>query len=156
VALTAGEGLLQTGKVFNAEMQLTEAGTYEYRFKFRDAHGAATGAPTRWQAGPTLEGAATAQIVSAMAAQTPHGGAQVVVALAGEAAVTARVLNVAGREVRTIARDRTLPAGVTSLLWDGRSDAGLPVPAGTYLIHLEAADRNGARSRAVAALVLRR
>lgn len=150
-------GPLQTGRTFSAETQLKETGSYEYRFVFADASGSATGDPTDWKTGPQIDGTAgAAQVTAASAVQTRQGGAQIVFTLSEAAAVSARVLNIAGREVRTVARDHELGAGVNSLLWDGRSDAGLMAPAGTYIVQLEAAGKEGTRSRAIAVLTVRR
>jgi serine protease len=156
VPMTAGSGLLQTGKVFSAQVPLG-AGTYEYRFDFVDASGPATGPPTKWKAGPTVTSAGGAmQVTAVSAAATRSGGAQVVFTLSTEASVTIRVLNIAGRPVRTLAQERPCASGLNSLLWDGRSDAGLAAPAGAYLVSVQARNNSGAESRAVAVLPLRR
>jgi len=156
VAMTPGSGVLQTGKVFSAHIALN-AGTYEYRFDFADASGAAGGAPTQWKAGPTVTSDAGAVYVTAVSgAPTRAGGAQVVFTLSSDATVTVRVLNIAGRQVRTLAQDRACASGANSLLWDGRSDSGLAAPAGTYLLNVQARSASGGESRAVAVLPLRR
>jgi len=156
VPLTAGGGLLQTGKVFSAQVPLG-AGDYDYRFDFADASGPATGPPTKWKAGPTVttDGGAL-QVTAVSAAPTRAGGAQVVFTLSAEAALTVRVLNIAGRPVRTLTRERPCPSGVNSLLWDGRSDTGLAAPPGAYVVHVQARSRSGAESRGLAVLSLRR
>jgi hypothetical protein len=48
------------------------------------------------------------------------------------------VIDVRGRRVRTLV-DRWLPAGEHQATWDGRDGRGQPLPAGTYLLRLEAA-----------------
>jgi len=48
------------------------------------------------------------------------------------------VFDLAGREVRRMVTPTALPAGSHALEWDGRSDAGLPVPVGVYLYRLRA------------------
>ncbi|MBM3318148.1 MAG: hypothetical protein FJY75_09910 [Candidatus Eisenbacteria bacterium] len=45
-----------------------------------------------------------------------------------------------GRLIRTLL-DRTLPAGVHLLRWDGRTDQGSPAPAGVYFMRLTGAGR---------------
>jgi len=62
-------------------------------------------------------------------------------ALPRNAQVTLKVLNLLGQEVRTLA-DRDQAAGYYSVVWDGRSDAGVPVSGGLYFYRLEA--RSGA------------
>jgi flagellar hook capping protein FlgD len=50
----------------------------------------------------------------------------------------ARVVDVAGRLVRRLS-DAWRPAGVQSLAWDGRDDAGAPVSPGIYFAHVQVA-----------------
>lgn len=57
--------------------------------------------------------------------------------LASESPVRARLFDRDGRTVRTLA-DGRLPAGEHALAWDRRDDAGARVPAGVYLLRLEA------------------
>ena len=45
--------------------------------------------------------------------------------------VTARVYDLAGRQVRTLA-DRSFPAGEHDLRWDGADDQGRPMARGVY------------------------
>ncbi len=59
------------------------------------------------------------------------------------------VLNIAGRPVRTLVQSRAVPAGQGQQLWDLRSAEGTLVPAGTYLIRLEAVAENGQRVQAL-------
>jgi len=67
-----------------------------------------------------------------------------------------RVMNIAGRTVRTIEQGRTRPAGVNQITWNGRSEAGTKVPNGTYLVMVEAAGADGAKVQAMSSLVVRR
>jgi serine protease len=157
LAMTPDGGLLRTGKAFSTRVTLSKTGDYEYRFDFADVSGPATGPPTKWKAGPTLEAATTTALVtSASAVQTHQGSVQIVFTLSADAAVTARVLNIAGREVRTLARARRCGSGLNSLLWDSRTNAGLMAPAGTYLVYVQALGGDGAENRAMAVLTLRR
>lgn len=50
--------------------------------------------------------------------------------------VTARVVDVSGRVVRTLI-DRTVEPGEHSLVWDGRTDSGERVASGVYFVRLE-------------------
>jgi hypothetical protein len=59
------------------------------------------------------------------------------------AAVTIRVYDRLGRQVRTIAQNREV-AGTADLVWDGRNDQQARCPMGLYVISLEARDANGA------------
>ncbi|MBM3498872.1 MAG: hypothetical protein FJX74_09400 [Armatimonadetes bacterium] len=99
--------------------------------------------------------AAPARLVSLSALPTREG-AQLVIALSGPAQVEARVLNVAGRLVRTLCRERPCDAGTTTLLWDGRSDTGLRAPPGLYLVEVTVSDPSGSTSRALAPAQLNR
>jgi FlgD Ig-like domain/Phage tail sheath protein subtilisin-like domain/Phage tail sheath C-terminal domain len=55
--------------------------------------------------------------------------------------VTLRILDVAGRSVRTLAAGEPMVAGPHDRAWDGRDDTGAIVPAGVYLVRLQAGER---------------
>jgi hypothetical protein len=151
-AWSAGD--YRTGKTF--EKLVTFAGSWnlEYRFEFEDADGAATGAPTDWTSGPTV-GDGGSGLVGGLAAVPTAAGAQVTFSLAGAANVTAAVLNLAGRPVRTLCAGRACEAGTNTLLWNAQSDAGLRVPNGTYLVRVTARTDSGATFHAVRTVALR-
>lgn len=44
------------------------------------------------------------------------------------------ILDVAGRRVRRLTAGRVFPAGTTTLVWDGKTDAGVRAPEGVYFI----------------------
>ncbi len=94
--------------------------------------------------------------LSSLSAQPTTIGAQVVFALSTSGSVSAEVMNIAGRPIRTLVTDRAMPAGVNELWWDGRSEAGLKVPNGTYLVRLTARDASGAQCTAVTTLQIMR
>jgi hypothetical protein len=102
------------------------------------------------------EAAATTLVSSPACCATEGGGAQVSFTLSADAAVTADVMNIAGRRIGHIVQDRELQAGANTLLWDGRSTRGLAVPAGMYLIRLTARDAEGGQSRSIGSLRLTR
>ena len=52
--------------------------------------------------------------------------------------ITVRIFDAGGRLVRTLAAGPVAP-GAGQLFWDGRSDGGRPVPAGTYFLALDGA-----------------
>jgi hypothetical protein len=58
--------------------------------------------------------------------------------------VTLTVHDVAGRAVRRLV-DADLPAGAHTAVWDGRSDAGVAVAGGLYLVVLDADSQTAAR-----------
>jgi len=95
--------------------------------------------------------------ISAVIAQpTGVGGAQISFTLSAPATVSARILNVAGREVATIYRRGELDSGLQSLVWNGQDAGGLVVPNGTYLVQLTAKTSDGMSTRQMATLNLRR
>ncbi len=53
--------------------------------------------------------------------------------------VTLRVLDLNGRTVRLLARG-AVPAGSRAVTWSGADDQGAPLPAGIYLLRLQAGD----------------
>jgi predicted acyl esterase len=55
--------------------------------------------------------------------------------LAKAAQAQIRVINIAGREVRTLYSGYT-PAGNHVIAWDGRDNAGAAVPSGMYVVHV--------------------
>jgi hypothetical protein len=95
-------------------------------------------------------------MVSALAAVPTAGGAQITFTLSAPATVEVRVLNIAGRPIKTIAPGRECEAGLNTVTWTGMSDAGLRVPAGRYLVEVRARSAEGSESRAIAAVGLGR
>ena len=77
-------------------------------------------------------------------------GAQITFSLSALGSVQARVLNLAGRPVKTICTARECEAGANTLVWNSRSDAGLAAPNGTYLVEVTARTEGGEESRALA------
>lgn len=69
--------------------------------------------------------------------------------LSGETALTARIQNVKGALVRTLAESVPLGAGPHSLVWDGLDAVGGPVGDGLYELRLDTADPSGWRRYAV-------
>jgi hypothetical protein len=89
-------------------------------------------------------------------AQTGRQGATITYVLSKDARVAARILNPAGRTVRTIAQRDLTPMGTNTLIWDLTSDVHTVVPNGRYLIVLEAATPNGERARALQTIAVAR
>ncbi len=54
------------------------------------------------------------------------------------AAVTLRIHDLSGRVVRTLVAGEAQPAGPHARRWDGRDDAGRPLPSGSYLVRVAA------------------
>ncbi|MEN6645249.1 MAG: right-handed parallel beta-helix repeat-containing protein [Armatimonadia bacterium] len=89
-----------------------------------------------------------------VAASPTAAGAQFSVNLNSVATVRTMISNIAGRVIAELP-ERDLPAGVSSLLWNGRSNSGTKVPAGAYLVRVEAKGEEGQRVSAVAPLHVR-
>jgi hypothetical protein len=64
------------------------------------------------------------------------GGARVLCRLANAGLIRVAIFDVTGRAVRRLASG-PFSAGVQTLRWDGRDDAGLPVGAGNYVVRFE-------------------
>ncbi|MGQ9730645.1 MAG: lectin like domain-containing protein [Candidatus Zipacnadales bacterium] len=149
-------GNLQTGTQYSKSAVFSVAGDREYRFIFYDNDGKAIGEPSTWHPFKVKNGSSSSpSMITALAAVPTAAGAQVTFTLAGAANVTATVLNVAGRPIRTIVADKSCRSGLQSLLWDCKAENGLTVPAGLYLIRLTARTEEGAQSSGIATLSLR-
>ncbi|MEN6545901.1 MAG: NosD domain-containing protein [Armatimonadia bacterium] len=97
--------------------------------------------------------AASPSAVSVAATPTASG-AQLTVNLSAAATVRTVICNIAGRVVAELA-ERDLPAGVNSLVWNGRGNGGSKVPAGSYLVRVEAKGAEGTQTTAVTSLQIR-
>ncbi len=129
------------GVTHRRRLRLKKLGTYEYRFRFADASGWATGEPSEWQSGPTVTDITTdtdTGTVATLQLAQKTSGTEMTFDLLNDAMVTATVYDLTGRAVRTVADMATLEAGVNSLDWDQLDDAGTPVAAGQYIIRVEA------------------
>jgi len=98
---------------------------------------------------PDVVMAQTLQITGLSALPTRGGQAAIQFSLSAAASVTVRILNAAGRPVRTVCQARNCDAGTDLMLWDCRTDGGLSAPNGTYLVEMIAASPDGSRSRAI-------
>jgi hypothetical protein len=66
------------------------------------------------------------------------------------------VQNIAGRPVATIANGEPVPAGTNSLAWNLMSRDGTKVPAGRYVVTVEAVSETGQRVQAVRTIAVNR
>jgi len=148
----AGDPL--TGVRYFARRTLPE-GEYQCLVEASDGSMAAFGPPTSLTPGPTVTAAGgagtTAFITSLTVASEPRRFAEIRFATAGEGRVTARILNIAGQEVRRLANDHAVTAGINTLTWDGTTGTGGTAPAGMYLAEVAVASAAGERQKRVAA-----
>ncbi len=94
-----------TGVVYRARRRLP-AGSYEYRFGAADKDGKAVGPPTARMAGLTVAEDGMVIVAGLTALPTKAGGAQITFSLSSEAQVQARILNIAGRPIKTLCQAR--------------------------------------------------
>lgn len=133
------------------------AGSYIYWFRSKSTSGEyAGGEPNQRRGGLTVTDGTTAAVVTALSAFPTAAGAQMTLHLASDATVEARILNVAGRPVRHLFGGREFPAGTSTLLWNARDNSGLAVPAGRYVVAVEARTGDGARARVLCPFSLQR
>ena len=95
-------------------------------------------------------------VTGAAAVPSRVGGAEVLFTLFSPAEVSVTLVNIAGRPVATVCRERLAEAGLQRLVWSGRSDQGVPVPSGIYLLRINARGQDGQQATALARLVLTR
>jgi hypothetical protein len=105
---------------------------------------------------PTGETAGQLMLAGLTAVPTSASGAEAVFSLSAPADVTVSILNIAGRTVATVSRDRAADPGLQRIVWPGRSDSGTQAPSGTYLVRVVACTRDGDQASAVGALTLNR
>jgi hypothetical protein len=86
--------------------------------------------------------------LTSLSAVPTNVGTQITFSLSSAAQVEARILNIVGRPLKTLWRARDCEAGTNVLLWNARSDRGLPVPNGTYLVEVIARGTDGGQARA--------
>jgi hypothetical protein len=95
-------------------------------------------------------------IVTSLATVSTANGAQITFSLSAPATVEVRVLNAAGRPVRTVTPGQECAAGLNTLTWSGTNNAGLRVPNGLYLIEVRARSVSGAQTQALATVQMAR
>ncbi len=98
-----------------------------------------------------------ALLISGLTATPTRGGTwDIGFNLSADAAVTARVYNVAGRRVSDIAQSEQLAPGRASVTWNGCSARGTNVPSGIYLLRVTVRTEEGEQASAVTLLQVRR
>jgi len=92
--------------------------------------------------------------VTVAPAAVKAGGVALTYTLSRPASVEMTILNMAGRTVRTLTRDKAAQPGVNAEAWNLRSDTGSRVPAGRYLVRIRAAADDGQQVSAIAPLMV--
>ncbi|MGD9495600.1 MAG: right-handed parallel beta-helix repeat-containing protein [Armatimonadota bacterium] len=104
---------------------------------------------------PTLTAALEPQLsIMSVAAVAAGPGATIHVTLSRPARLRVMVRNIAGRTVRELGADADQPSVI--IPWDGRDLRGSAVPAGRYLVEVEALAHDGGRARVLTGLSLSR
>lgn len=100
----------------------------------------------------------TADLLAMSCVDAVQTGAGVVVTytLSKPAAVSLRVLNIAGRTVATVSYDEVRSAGTCNAVWNMRNAGGSLVPTGTYLIQLSARAEDGQQINTLRTMQLQR
>jgi len=88
-------------------------------------------------------------VISAASVQPTQSGLTVTYSVSKPCSVTVQVLNIAGRLVSTVCADEVAGAGTNVQTWTLRSDTGRLVPAGRYLVCVEAVAEDGQRVRSI-------
>lgn len=147
-------GMVGTGAVYKRTLVLS-AGSYRYRYAADDGLAGATGAPTSWQSGPEV-GTSGSLLLSVMStAGTADGRVWLRCRLSAPANVTIRACNLAGRLVATPVAGVSCQEGERVFLWNRRSDRGVLLPAGVYLLEVIARAPSGEQARRLLAVHLR-
>ena len=83
--------------------------------------------------------------IRTIAPNPTSGTSTITFGLPRSTAVRMTVVDVSGKRVRTlIAGER--PAGIQTVVWDGRAESGGPLPAGVYFLNLKAEGRTANRT----------
>ncbi len=144
-------------KAENNDWGTQSKATIEARIRFRQgdtSHTSVDYDPLLGGIHPTGATTAGSALVTALSAQPTPQGAAITVSLSTDAAVTVLVTNVAGRPIRTVLAERSLPAGTSTVLWNGVSDAGTRVPPGSYLVRISVRSAGGRQVQAIRSLAL--
>lgn len=100
----------------------------------------------------TIGGAAATVAATAVASGTRAGAVQITVSLTAAAAVTVRIMNMAGYEIAVL-NPQSLDAGISTVSWNGRSSKGTRVPRGHYVAQLQVCSPDGTTTRCSAPVV---
>jgi Carboxypeptidase regulatory-like domain len=95
-------------------------------------------------------------VVSAATAQQARAGVSISYTLSKRASISVQVINVSGRRVATVARNQAVGAGRNTSLWNLQGEGGVKVPAGTYMVVIDAVAADGQRAHAMERVTVER
>ena len=144
-----------TGASFYRTWYPEASGSYQYAVKTSDRWGTVRFPATGRMAGPTVTVGSPAPAVSGVSARQVGAGVALTYALSADAEVRVTIYNLAGRVIAQVPAGPQA-AGVQTLRWNGRNTTGSLVPAGVYLLQVEAAGAEGSQSTALTSVNLRR
>jgi len=93
-------------------------------------------------------------VIQAATAQPLRAGVTVSYTISRRAAVSVQVRNISGVPIATVLRGQDAQAGRNEATWNLLSDAGTKVPAGVYVVVLDAVASDGQRARAIQRVVV--
>ncbi|MGI5819484.1 MAG: hypothetical protein ACOX9R_15450 [Armatimonadota bacterium] len=94
--------------------------------------------------------------ITSMSASQGERAAGITFNVTAACQVTARVMNIAGRTVRTLTSNESVAEGTNTVSWNLRSERGTLVANGVYVIVLEARSPDGQQTRAISTMSVRR
>jgi hypothetical protein len=123
-------------------------------YTFRSNNGGSTERHLRLSVAPRTD---RGLVISTASAQPTGAAVTLAYSVSRPCSVSVSVLNIAGRLVRRLCADRVVPEGANVHTWDLRSQGGSRVPAGLYLLSIDAKAENGqcVRSIVPASVMLR-
>jgi len=106
---------------------------------------------------PENRGADVCRILNArVSASRGSGTVSVSFDVTASATVTASIRSAGGAVVRRVERGRAAAPGAVTLIWDGRDDRGIAVPAGAYAVEIQARTGAGDAARVLVPVVVTR
>ncbi len=147
--------LVITDKVTGQSVDVRNASSYQYK----SAEGETTRAFTL-TARPTnsLVGKAVISNVVVNATRSSDGRSanlfDIGYNVSGDVKIAVSVLSFGGRQVAQVGATRAVNSGDNHITWNGRDNKGNAVPAGTYVLQMQATGVDGSISRVVQSLIL--